>query len=88
MEGEREGYRKESSRVRSLRRRIADMARGSGLGEVERRWASLRERVSGWLCLQRLKRVSASERVSLEVDIRWEIMVSNGVGSGPRMAAI
>lgn len=31
--------------------------------------------------------ISAWERCSLEVDMRWEIRVSKGAGSGPRIAA-
>lgn len=45
------------------------------------------ESESGSVCLHRLKRSSALERVSLEEDMRWEIRVSKGARSGPRMIA-
>ena len=44
-------------------------------------------RVFGSVCLHKLKRDSACERCSLDDVIRWEIRVSKGVGSGPRMEA-
>lgn len=81
------GQIKESSRVSSLRRRIADIARGSMCGEEVRRLASLRASELGSFCLMRLKIDSAWDRCSLEVDMRWEIRVSNGAGSAPSMAA-
>lgn len=75
------------SRVNCFLRRIADIARASTLGEYWRRCASFSASELGSDCLQRLKTSSACDRCSFDVDIRWEIRVSNGAGSGPSIAA-
>lgn len=77
----------ESSRVRCLRRRIADMARYSGIEEEERVRERFKVSASGWDWRRRERRDSAWERRSLEDDMRLDIRVSKCAGLGPTRRA-
>lgn len=77
----------ESSRVRCLRRRIADMARHSGREDEESMRERFKARASGWDWRRRERRTSAWDRWSLEDDMRLDIRVSKWAGFGPRRRA-